>query len=93
MSITTYADLKNAVASRLRRSDTSGYIDDWITLAETDIYRRLRTKDMETALSVAISSGVAALPTSYLELKYAYVVFDDNYYSCVAIRELPDSLC
>lgn len=73
MSIDTYAALKTAVASRLRRADTSSYVDDWITLAEADIYRRLRTKDMETALSVTIASGVAALPTSYIDLKFAYV--------------------
>ena len=48
-------------------------MDDWITLAEADIYRRLRVKDMETALSVTISGGVAALPSSYLELKFAYI--------------------
>ena len=73
MSISTYSELKSAVANRLRRSDTSSYVDDWITLAEADIYRRLRVKDMETALSVTISSGVAALPSGYIDLKFAYV--------------------
>lgn len=73
MSISTYAEAKAAVASRLRRSDTASYIDDWFTLAETDIYRRLRTRDMETAFSTAISSGVVALPSSYIDLKFAYI--------------------
>jgi hypothetical protein len=73
MSISTYAELKSAVANRLRRSDTSSYVDDWITLAETDIYRRLRVRDMETAFSDTISSGVIALPTSYIDLKFAYI--------------------
>jgi hypothetical protein len=73
MSIQTYTELKSAVANRLRRSDTSSYVDDWITLAETDIYRRLRVRDMETAFSDTISSGVIALPTSYIDLKFAYI--------------------
>jgi hypothetical protein len=73
MSIQTYAELKTAAANRLRRADTSSYVDDWITLAETDIYRRLRTDDMETAFSDTISSGVIALPTSYIALKFAYI--------------------
>jgi hypothetical protein len=73
LSISTYAELQTAVANRLRRSDTSGYIADWITLAETDIFRRLRVKDMETAFSDTISSGVVALPTSYIDLKFAYI--------------------
>jgi len=73
MSITTYNELKTAIANRLRRADTASYVDDWITLAETDIYRRLRTEDMETSFTGTISSGVAALPSSYIDLKFAYV--------------------
>ena len=73
MSISTYAELKTAVANRLRRSDTASYVDDWILLAETEIFRRLRVKDMETAFSGTISSGAVALPTSYIDLKFAYI--------------------
>ena len=73
MSISTYTELKTAVANRLRRADTSSYVDDWILLAETEIYRRLRTKGMETAFSDTISSGTIALPTSYIDLKFAYI--------------------
>ena len=73
MSISTYSELKTAVASRLRRADTSSYVDDWTLLAETEIYRRLRTRDMETAFSGTIASGVVALPTSYIDLKFAYI--------------------
>jgi len=73
MSITTYNELKTAIANRLRRADTASYVDDWITLAETDIYRRLRTEDMETSFTGTISSGVVALPSSYIDLKFAYV--------------------
>lgn len=73
MTISTYADLQSAIASRLRRSDTSSYVADWIQLAETDIFRRLRTKDMETSFSDTISSGAVALPTSYIDLKYLYI--------------------
>ena len=73
MSISTLAELKTAVANRLRRADTSSYVDDWILLAETEIFRRLRVRDMETAFSGTISSGVVALPTSYISLKFAYI--------------------
>src|SRR5688572_26789553 len=73
MAISTYAELQTAVANRLRRSDTSGFIADWILLAETDIFRRLRVREMETALSDTISSGTIALPESYVDLKFAYL--------------------
>ena len=35
--------------------------------------REVRARPMETAFSDTIASGVIALPTSYLELKYAYI--------------------
>jgi hypothetical protein len=79
VSISTYAELKTAAANRLKRGDTASYIDDWILLAETDIYRRLRIRDMETAFSTAISGGVCALPSGYIDLKFAYINASQTY--------------
>ena len=73
MSISTYAELKTAVANWLHRSDLTDEIPDLITLGEKWIFRHARTRDMETALSVAISSGVAAVPSDYVEMKHAYI--------------------
>jgi hypothetical protein len=73
LSITTYAELQTAVSNWLKRSDLTSYIPDFVTLGETRIFRELRSKDMETSFSTAISSGVIALPTSYLGLKFAYI--------------------
>jgi len=73
MSITTYSELKTAVANWLNRSDLTTYIPDLVMLGEKRIYRDLRIRAMETALSSTISSGVVALPSDYVELKSAYV--------------------
>jgi hypothetical protein len=73
LSLATYSDLQSAVASWLDRSDLTSVVPDLITIAETRIFRELRSKDMETSFSTAIASGVIALPTSYVGLKYAYV--------------------
>lgn len=73
MSITTYAQLQTAVSNWLHRADLASYIPDLITLGEARIMREVRTRDMETAFSDTIASGVIALPTGYLELKNAYV--------------------
>lgn len=73
MSISTYAELQTAVASWLKRTDLTDEIPDLITLGEKWIFRRARTRDMETALSVSISSGVAAVPADYVEMKHAYI--------------------
>jgi len=73
MSITTYSELKTAVGNWLNRSDLTTYIPDLVMLGEKRVYRDLRIRAMETALSSTISSGVIALPSDYIELKSAYV--------------------
>ena len=61
------------MASWLKRTDLTDEIPDLITLGEKWIFRRARTRDMEEALSVAMSSGVAAVPADYVEMKHAYI--------------------
>jgi hypothetical protein len=73
MSISTYSELKTAVANWLNRSDLTAYIPDFIRLAEERIYSDLRVRAMETALNSTISNGVIAVPNDYIELKYAYI--------------------
>ena len=73
MAITTYAELQKSVGDWLHRANLANFIPDLITLGETRIFREVRARSMETAFSDTISSGVIALPTSYIELKFAYV--------------------
>lgn len=73
MALSTYADLQSAIATWTKRADMSTYAADLITVAEGRIFKELRCKEMEAALSVTISSGLATIPTDYAELKYAYI--------------------
>jgi hypothetical protein len=73
MSITTYGELKTAVATWLHRADLTSNLDDLITVGEKWIFRKARTRDMEAALSGTIASGVIAVPADYVALKHAYV--------------------
>lgn len=73
MAISTYAELKTAVANWLNRSDLTTYIPDFVTLGESRIYRELRIRTMEESINSTIASGVVTLPSDYVELKYAYV--------------------
>lgn len=73
MAITTYAELQTAVTNWLRRADMASIIPDLISLGEDRIYRGLRVRAMETALSDTIASGVIAVPSDYVDLKYAYI--------------------
>lgn len=72
-TITSWATLKTEVANKLHRSDLTSDIPLFIQLGESRIYRDLRVRQMETALSSVIASGVIAVPSGYLELKNAYV--------------------
>lgn len=49
------------------------YADDLITVAEGRIFREVRCREMEVALSSTIASGVISVPTDYVELKFAYI--------------------
>lgn len=72
-TITSWATLKTEVANGLHRADLTSDVPFFIQLGEFRIYRELRVRQMETALSSAISSGVIAIPSGYREMKFAYV--------------------
>ncbi|MFA7256048.1 MAG: hypothetical protein WC047_00535 [Kiritimatiellales bacterium] len=73
MSLNSYTTIKTAVGTWLNRSDLTGVIPDLITLGEARIYRDLRIAAMETDISEAITSGVVAVPSGYIEMKHFYV--------------------
>lgn len=73
MAIASYSDLQTAVANWVHDNSLTALIPDFITLGEKRIHREVRCRDNEAALSVAIASGVAAIPADYVELKYAYI--------------------
>ena len=71
MAISTYTELKTAVANWLDRDDLTDRIPEFITLAEARMNRVLRLRLMEakyTASTVA-SQRNYALPASYLQMR------------------------
>lgn len=70
--ITNLATLKTAIGDYLARSDLTTFYDNFIQAAEGKLYRRLNLRNEETALSVNISGGVAAVPDDFKALKFAY---------------------
>lgn len=73
--VTSYSTLQTAIADWLARSDLSAYIPNFIQNFEENFLREPKNfgRWMEASLSIAIASNVAAVPASYLGLKYAYV--------------------
>src|SRR5512139_123171 len=67
MSVTTYSELKTAVAGWLSRGDLTTVIPDFITFAEAEFNRRLRVRQMMVTQSSSPSTaGKFSLPTDYL---------------------------
>lgn len=85
MSISTYSDLKTAVASWLNKTNLTSVIPDFITLAEVDIRRDLRIPSMEALASGTLTGETLAHPTRFIEARrltvgdyvYEYVTPDD----------------
>lgn len=75
MAITTYAELKTAVANWLHRDDLTAIIPDFITIGESRINRKLRVRPMETSATLTPTAGVrtVALPSGFLQAKRLYV--------------------
>lgn len=78
MSITTYSELKAAVADWLARDDLTAQIPDFIVGAESWFNHglrhpayplpTLRTRQMEVAATATITAAATPLPTDYLEM-------------------------
>lgn len=75
MSLSTYAELKTAVATWLHRDDLTSQIDDFIDLAEADYGRRLRIRAMEDSTTSTLSAASLALPTDYLQTRRFSITF------------------
>lgn len=86
MSISTYAELKTALANYSNRSDVTDRIPEFITLAETRIFYGseeppfqsdpLRIRAMETSVSTTFDAQEVELPTNYLQMRRMYVSGD-----------------
>lgn len=71
MSISTYSELKTAVANFLARTDLTDQIPNFIQLAEARLSRELETRDQEKRATATLTSGdeFIALPTDMREIR------------------------
>lgn len=67
MAISTYAELKGAVADWLNREDLAAVIPSFISLAEADINRALRDHRMEKRAAAQLNAQYSALPADWVE--------------------------
>ena len=73
MSITSYSELKTAIADFLNRDDLASVVPTFITLAESSIQRRIRHWRQEKRSTITLDAQYEALPADFLEAIRFYV--------------------
>lgn len=68
MALANYSDLKSSVADWLVRSDLTAVIPDFIALAEAQMERVLRCRQMVVRTNLTVTSEYTALPADFLEM-------------------------
>ena len=69
MTLSTYDELKSAIADWLERADQAPRIPDFIRLAESQIDRALREREMTRRASAIVSDPLSAAPSDLLEVR------------------------
>jgi hypothetical protein len=69
MALTTYTELKTSIGDWLNRTDLTSVIPDFISLAEAQIERALRTRQMIVRSNASFSTEYGAVPSDFLETK------------------------
>lgn len=69
MALSTYAELKTSIGDWLNRADLATTIPDFISLAEAQIERNLRTRQMIVRANASFDSEYGAVPSDFLETK------------------------
>jgi len=67
MAITTYSELKTAVADWLNRSDLTSAIPNFIALAEAQMNRQLRHSKMVVRADATVDTSYFAVPADWME--------------------------
>lgn len=67
MGITTYAELKSAIADWLLRDDLTSVIPSFISLAEAKFNRRIRDYRMVKRATAEVDAGYSAVPADWLQ--------------------------
>lgn len=78
MAITTFSELKTAVASWANRTDLTSQLDDFVTLAEARLNDMLLLKNMEeeATLTFVVGQNYIALPAGYVSPIALWIIID-----------------
>lgn len=69
MAITTYGELKTAVANWIERDDLTSRIPEFIVLAESRINQELRCRENEKRITASITTEYFDIPSNFMEMR------------------------
>lgn len=76
MAISTFAELKTAIATWTNRDDLTDYLGDFIALAEARLNRTMLTAEREGEVTSATSAAEVTLPTDFYGIRTLYIEAD-----------------
>jgi len=81
MALSSYSELKTAVANWLNRTDLTDEIaDDFIKLTEADFNAKLRIRPMEQIDTITIDSETESVPTGFIAVRSFYILSNSTKY-------------
>ncbi len=76
MAISTFAELKTAIANWLEDDTLTSRIPEFISLAEDEIRAELRVRAMEASTNLTVNAQTVSLPTRFVQVKRLYLSTD-----------------
>lgn len=76
MALTTYTELKAAIADWIDRDDLTSQIPDFITLAEAEFNRVLLVPEREDDVTASVTGEKLLLPTDFYSVRSMYLNTD-----------------
>lgn len=74
---TTYAGLQDSLLAWMDDTTLGDRVQEIIGLTERRLSRKLNTPEMETSTPLAIVNGVATLPSDFMEMRGAYIDYQN----------------
>jgi hypothetical protein len=84
MSLTTYLGLKDSIEAWSHRNDVASRLDDFIDLAESEMLKWIRIRDMETRATAVTSGRYLSLPSDFLEMRRLRMISGAQYFEVLS---------
>jgi hypothetical protein len=84
MSLTTYLGLKDSIEAWSHRNDVASRLDDFIDLAESEMLKWIRIRDMETRATSVTSGRYLSLPSDFLEMRRLRMISGAQYFEVLS---------